>query len=159
MNLREKYFAALKESQRMEKGKQLISKSALGPAIVALRDDTGRIVGFSAAEPVAPDEVARQVAIGKADVSKSATDDDANSLFDAVFGPILGSPNQADESRTVVAKSADRPDPNAVFDDARLFPVVQPSGLQPKRQVAKSANSEGNDDPLIGVFPEWLQPR
>ena len=77
MNLREQYFEALKQSQR----KQLVSKSAIGPDIYAIRDSAGNLIGFAPGERLSPGEIADL----KTEVAKSAATDDPNSVLDSLF--------------------------------------------------------------------------
>ena len=119
MNLREQYFAALKESQR----KQLLSKSAVAPPVLCIRNGA-EIVGFGVGEPASVEEVARQVAL----------------------------------SKQLVSKSADT-DPNAVFDDSPLLPILQSIGRDPVPQVVKKSAGIDPNSILEGLFPQWLQNR
>lgn len=69
MNLREQYLEALKAS-----GKTMVSKSASGPQLYAVRNGAGEVLGFYPGEPVSPDEVKRVI-------SKSALPKDPNGVF------------------------------------------------------------------------------
>lgn len=106
MNLRERYFAAVKESQR----KELISKSATsGPQVYAIKNQAGEIIGFAPGERLSPSEVAAL----KTDVAKSATAEDPNAVLDSLFD--FGGPPAVE-----VSKSVDANDPNAILDG--VFP-------------------------------------
>lgn len=108
-NLREQYFAAIKQGQR----KQLVSKSAAapGPNIYAIKNQSGEIIGFVPGERLSPAEVAAL----KTDIAKSAETDDPNAILDDLFD--FGSPPAPVE----VSKSVEFDDaPNAVLDG--VFP-------------------------------------
>lgn len=118
MTLREKYLSAVKEASKPQK--QLVSKSALGPDVVALRDANGMIVGFSTVEDIPvghPDHPNF-----KQDVAKSAAGApaDPNAVFDSLFfgetdgqssGRTVSIPN-----KVVAAKSADDVEDNSCLD-------------------------------------------
>ena len=108
--LRDQYFAALKSSC-----KQLVSKSALGPQIVALRDANNRIVGFSSAEHLSPDhpEIAPYL---KREVCKSAAvaAEHPNSVFDDFFDDWF--PEQPTVKTETKKSAADPADKNAILN-------------------------------------------
>lgn len=122
MSLREKYLQAVANSQLSTRGKQLVSKSALGPDIYAVRDDTGRVVGFAPGEQLSPEEIAKL----KQPVSKSA-ESDLNAVFDSLFDfgePLTATIGGQPVNATIadVQKSADVDDPLA-----GIFPLwLQP---------------------------------
>lgn len=119
MTLREKYLECVKQASKP--GKVLVSKSAIGPDVVALRDANGQVIGFSTVEyvPVTHPDVAKHL------VSKSATkpETDPNAVFDSLFFggpevPTIG-PGASKPHQTVVAKSVSNDvddDPNDVLD-------------------------------------------
>jgi len=117
-SLRESYLEAVKQaSRKAAPRKVLVSKSAIGPPIYCIRDQSGEVVGYAPGEQLGPDE--RQRVMGKEDLSKSA-DLDPNSCFDD--SPLLPAFNQ-DGLQSVgqmeIAKSADIDDPDLIG----LFPA------------------------------------
>lgn len=98
MSLRDDYLAALRQGQR-----QLVSKSALGPSIACLRDETGRVIGFGPVERVPPEEVARLLRIEVAKSAEVATD--PNAVFDSLFG--IGPEFHSIGAKREASKSAD----------------------------------------------------
>lgn len=98
-DLREKYLTALRESCRQSAGKQLISKSSIGPQIYCLRNADGEVVGFAPGEPLPAKELEQ---LRREQVQKSAlsSGEDANAIFDDLF-------DFAPDTTEVVAKSVE----------------------------------------------------
>lgn len=100
MSLRENYLHAVKQSQPVGR-KELVSKSALGPNIYAIRNNAGEVVGYAPGEHLSPAEIE--------ELRKPLGDGDPNAIFDSLF-------DFGDANAVEVMKSADdSDDPNTVL--------------------------------------------
>lgn len=107
--LRRQYLETLKAST----GKQLVSKSASGPRIYAVKNNQGDIIGFRTGEPVSPDEVRRVV-------SKSASaSEDPNAILDSFVLPTPKDGLQSFGQLQDVSKSAETEDDDLI----NIFPA------------------------------------